>query len=117
MVDPAVGYAPDEGYGAFDRGTAADIWLKAANGSSPFLGAVWPGVTVYPGEYSLTEARRRKTLTVVPRLVQREDPRVLDAMLPFYTDQYGNPHSRTHSYGWEAEKGVDEARKVRRNIQ
>ena len=41
------------------------------------------------------------------------DPRVLDAMLPFYTDQYGNPHSRTHAYGWEAEKAVDEARKVR----
>jgi len=39
------------------------------------------------------------------------DPRVLDAMLPFYTDQFGNPHSRTHAYGWEAEKGVDEARK------
>ncbi|KAI0806671.1 alpha-glucosidase [Fomes fomentarius] len=48
MVDPAVGYAPGENYGAYDRGTAADIWLKAANGSSPFLGAVWPGVTVYP---------------------------------------------------------------------
>ncbi|THH06716.1 hypothetical protein EW145_g3894 [Phellinidium pouzarii] len=32
------------------------------------------------------------------------DPRVLDAMLPFYTDQFGNPHSRTHAYGWEAEK-------------
>jgi cysteine desulfurase len=41
------------------------------------------------------------------------DPRVLDAMLPYMTDQYGNPHSRTHAYGWEAEKGVDEARKVR----
>ena len=40
------------------------------------------------------------------------DPRVLDAMLPFYTDQFGNPHSRTHAYGWEAEKAVDEARKV-----
>ncbi|KAH8117071.1 cysteine desulfurase NFS1 [Phellopilus nigrolimitatus] len=39
------------------------------------------------------------------------DPRVLDAMLPFFTDQFGNPHSRTHAYGWEAEKGVDEARK------
>ncbi|KZV96197.1 cysteine desulfurase [Exidia glandulosa HHB12029] len=38
------------------------------------------------------------------------DPRVLDAMLPYYTDQYGNPHSRTHAYGWEAEKAVDEAR-------
>ncbi|KAH6918440.1 cysteine desulfurase NFS1 [Coprinopsis sp. MPI-PUGE-AT-0042] len=39
------------------------------------------------------------------------DPRVLDAMLPYLTDQYGNPHSRTHAYGWEAEQGVDEARK------
>ncbi|KAI0064710.1 cysteine desulfurase NFS1 [Artomyces pyxidatus] len=39
------------------------------------------------------------------------DPRVLDAMLPYMTDQYGNPHSRTHAYGWEAEKGVEDARK------
>jgi len=39
------------------------------------------------------------------------DPRVLDAMLPFLTDQYGNPHSRTHAYGWEADKAVEEARK------
>lgn len=38
------------------------------------------------------------------------DPRVLDTMLPFMTDEYGNPHSRTHAYGWEAEKGVEEAR-------
>ena len=41
------------------------------------------------------------------------DPRVLDVMLPYMTDQYGNPHSRTHAYGWEAEKGVEDARKVR----
>ena len=40
------------------------------------------------------------------------DPRVLDAMLPYLTDLYGNPHSKTHSYGWEAEKAVDEARTV-----
>lgn len=40
------------------------------------------------------------------------DPRVLDAMLPYLTDQYGNPHSRTHAYGWEAEHAVEEARKV-----
>ncbi|KAI0076459.1 cysteine desulfurase NFS1 [Panus rudis PR-1116 ss-1] len=39
------------------------------------------------------------------------DPRVLDAMLPYMTDQYGNPHSRTHAYGWEAEKAVEDARK------
>lgn len=40
------------------------------------------------------------------------DPRVLDAMLPYFTDQYGNPHSRTHAYGWEAEEAVEVARKV-----
>jgi selenocysteine lyase/cysteine desulfurase len=40
------------------------------------------------------------------------DPRVLDAMLPFMTQQYGNPHSRTHQYGWESEKAVDAARVV-----
>lgn len=39
------------------------------------------------------------------------DPRVLDAMLPFLSDQYGNPHSRTHAYGWEAEEAVENARK------
>ncbi|KAG5636407.1 cysteine desulfurase [Sphagnurus paluster] len=39
------------------------------------------------------------------------DPRVLDAMLPYLTDQYGNPHSRTHAYGWEAESAVEDARK------
>lgn len=32
------------------------------------------------------------------------DPRVLDAMLPYMTNQYGNPHSKTHAYGWETEK-------------
>lgn len=41
------------------------------------------------------------------------DPRVTDAMLPFMTEQFGNPHSRTHAYGWEAEAAVDKARKVR----
>lgn len=38
------------------------------------------------------------------------DPRVLDAMLPYMTGIYGNPHSRTHAYGWESEKAVEEAR-------
>ncbi|KAJ1666564.1 cysteine desulfurase [Coemansia sp. RSA 1646] len=38
------------------------------------------------------------------------DPRVLDAMMPYMTESYGNPHSRTHKYGWESEKAVDIAR-------
>ncbi|XP_065571581.1 cysteine desulfurase-like [Artemia franciscana] len=38
------------------------------------------------------------------------DPRVLDSMLPYLTSFYGNPHSRTHAYGWESEKAVEKAR-------
>ncbi|PWA88432.1 nitrogen fixation S (NIFS)-like 1 [Artemisia annua] len=38
------------------------------------------------------------------------DPRVLDAMLPYFTSQYGNPHSRTHLYGWESDHAVEHAR-------
>lgn len=38
------------------------------------------------------------------------DPRVLDAMLPFFTGLYGNPHSRTHAYGWETDTAVEQAR-------
>lgn len=38
------------------------------------------------------------------------DPRVLDYMMQFYTGVYGNPHSRTHAYGWETEHAVEVAR-------
>lgn len=38
------------------------------------------------------------------------DPRVRDAMIPWLTERFGNPASRTHAYGWEAEKVVEEAR-------
>ncbi|KAI1823406.1 cysteine desulfurase [Xylaria intraflava] len=44
------------------------------------------------------------------------DPRVLDAMLPFFVGVYGNPHSRTHAYGWESEKAVEEAREHVANL-
>ena len=38
------------------------------------------------------------------------DPRVLDAMMPFLTDTFGNAASRSHAYGWKAEEAVDKAR-------
>jgi len=38
------------------------------------------------------------------------DFRVLDAMLPYMTQQFGNPHSRSHMFGWEAEKAVETGR-------
>ena len=38
------------------------------------------------------------------------DPRVLEAMLPYFSDQFGNAASKQHAYGWEAQKAVDAAR-------
>ncbi|MBI4587187.1 MAG: aminotransferase class V-fold PLP-dependent enzyme [Planctomycetes bacterium] len=38
------------------------------------------------------------------------DPRVLETMLPFFSESFGNPASRTHVYGWRAEEAVERAR-------
>ena len=38
------------------------------------------------------------------------DPRVLQAMMPYFTEKFGNPHSRNHLHGWESEEGVETAR-------
>jgi len=38
------------------------------------------------------------------------DPRVVDAMIPWLRENFGNPASRSHSFGWTAEKAIDQAR-------
>jgi cysteine desulfurase len=40
----------------------------------------------------------------------RLDQRVLEAMMPYLTEEYGNPSSRTHRYGWKAEEAIENAR-------
>ena len=41
----------------------------------------------------------------------RIDPRVIDVMNQYHVEQWGNPHSSTHLYGWETDDAVEEARK------
>ena len=59
--------------------------------------------------------RRLSTLVRRPAYLDYQattpmDPRVLDVMLPFLSSRYGNPHSRSHAFGWEAEEFVEKAR-------
>ena len=44
------------------------------------------------------------------------DPRVLDRMLPYLTNNFGNPHSKSHKFGWQTETAVEEAREHVANL-
>lgn len=65
------------------------------------------------GEYDMTmsvETNELRALYLDAQATTPLDPRVLDAMLPYLVNNYGNPHSRTHAYGWESEAAVEKAR-------
>eukprot|EP01059_Diplonema_ambulator_P005425 TRINITY_DN15156_c0_g1_i2.p1 TRINITY_DN15156_c0_g1~~TRINITY_DN15156_c0_g1_i2.p1 ORF type:complete len:444 (+),score=134.18 TRINITY_DN15156_c0_g1_i2:37-1332(+) len=59
---------------------------------------------------TLDEEDSGKAIYLDAQATQPVDPRVLDAMMPYFLDDYGNPHSRTHEYGWKSEDAVDAAR-------
>ena len=59
---------------------------------------------------SLSIRRFSRTAYLDNQATTPMDPRVLDSMLPFMTGRFGNPHSRSHAYGWEAEEVVENAR-------
>jgi len=63
------------------------------------------------GAAPLTKAKSDlKPLYLDAQATTPMDPRVLDAMMPYLTSMYGNPHSRTHQYGWESEEALETAR-------
>ena len=57
-----------------------------------------------------TEKQEARCLYLDAQATTPLDPRVLDAMMPYQITQFGNPHSRTHAYGWESEAAVEKAR-------
>ena len=44
------------------------------------------------------------------------DPKVVEAMMPYFTESFGNAASRNHSFGWQVEKVVDDARELIGNL-
>ncbi|CAI0430628.1 unnamed protein product [Linum tenue] len=90
--------------------------LAKATASAPALRGFSTSAAAKPYEDPTGEIRMKgvkisaRPLYLDMQATSPVDPRVLDAMLPYYIGRYGNPHSRTHVYGWESEQAVETAR-------
>ncbi|KAA8499988.1 Cysteine desulfurase, mitochondrial [Porphyridium purpureum] len=74
------------------------------------VGAAVPGGVDEKTLGPLPDAAQTRPIYLDMQATTPTDPRVLDAMMPAYVSHYGNPHSRTHSYGWDSEASVERAR-------
>eukprot|EP00118_Oscarella_pearsei_P003461 m.14383 g.14383 ORF g.14383 m.14383 type:complete len:450 (+) comp25719_c0_seq1:92-1441(+) len=74
-------------------------------------GAAKPAFSAYEPELEKSPKDQARPLYMDAQATTPMDPRVLDVMMPFSVSYYGNPHSRTHAYGWESEEAVEKARK------
>lgn len=67
--------------------------------------------SILPNAFKTNELNGTRPIYLDMQATTPTDPRVLDKMLQFYTGLYGNPHSNTHSYGWETDKEIEVSRK------
>jgi len=58
----------------------------------------------------MTETEKEMPIYLDYQATTPTDPRVVAAMLPWFTEKFGNPHSRDHKHGWVSEEGVEDAR-------
>ncbi|TPX73742.1 cysteine desulfurase [Chytriomyces confervae] len=96
------------------RAQTEGMWLRGANASIRGLASTPPNPPAQQATgSSAASSPAPRPIYLDMQATSPMDPRVFDAMAPLMTWQHGNPHSRTHQYGWDAEAQVETAREVR----
>src|SRR3954454_15076732 len=67
-------------------------------------------LAIQPATPALQQRANRRPVYLDTQATTPLDPRVLDAMLPYFTEQFGNPHSESHVYGKNAMAAIEAAR-------